>query len=99
VNIPLVKRLILDIRRITCREIAQETNLSVGTVNTIIHDHLHFRKLSARWVPRQFSAFDQHRRVEGCTDLKESFDREAQDFPDRITKCDESSVRHFTPRS
>jgi len=44
VNIQHVERLILDNRRITCRELAQETNLSLGTVNTIIHGHLHFRK-------------------------------------------------------
>jgi len=94
-----VERLILDIRHINCREIAQEKNLSLGTVNTIIHEHLHFRKFSARWVPRQFSAFDRHKRFEGCTDLKERFDREGQDILDRITKCDESSVHHFTPRS
>jgi hypothetical protein len=73
-----VERLILDNRRITCREIAQKTNFSVVTVNTIIHEHLHFQKVSARWVPRLLSAFDRHRRVEGCTELKESFDREGQ---------------------
>jgi len=42
VNIQRVECLILDNRRITCREIARETNLSVGTVNTIIHENLHF---------------------------------------------------------
>jgi hypothetical protein len=42
VNIERVERLILENRRITCRDIAQETNLSVGTVNTIIHEHLFF---------------------------------------------------------
>ena len=83
----------------TCHEIAQKTNLSVGTVNTIIHEHLHFRKVSARWVPRQLSAFDRHRRVEGCTDLKERFDREGKDFLDRIITCDETWVHHFTPES
>jgi hypothetical protein len=35
-----VERLILDNRRLSFREIAQETNLSVGTANTIIHEHL-----------------------------------------------------------
>jgi len=66
VNIQRVERLIMDNRRISCLEIAQETNFSLGTVNTIIHEHMHFRKVSARWVPRQLSAFDRHRRVEGA---------------------------------
>ena len=94
-----MERLILDNRRMTYRKIAQETNLSVGTLNTIIHEHLHFRNVSARWVPRQLSAFDRHRRVEGCTELKEHFDREGQDFLDRIITCDETWVHHFTPES
>jgi len=99
VNIQRVERLILDNRCITCHEIAQETNLSVGTVNTIIYEHLHFRKVSARWVPTQLSAFDRHRKVEGCTELKECFNREGQDFLDRIITCDETWVHHFTPES
>ena len=94
VNTERVERLILDNRHINCREIAQETNLSVGIVNTVIHKHLHFRKVSARWVPRQLSAFDGHRRVEGCTELKERFDREGQDFLDRIITCDETWVHY-----
>ena len=41
-NIQGVERLILDNRRISYREMAQGTNLSVGTVDTIIHEHLYF---------------------------------------------------------
>jgi hypothetical protein len=83
VNIQRVERLILGNRRITCREISQETNLSVGTVNIIIHDHLHFRKFRARSVPRQLSLFR----------------REGQDFLDRIITGDETWVHHLTPES
>ena len=36
-NIQRMERLILDNRRITCREIAQETNLSKGTVYRIFY--------------------------------------------------------------
>nr|CDS24512.1 transposase [Echinococcus granulosus] len=46
-NIQLVERLILDNRRVTCREIARKTKLSVGTVNKIICKHLQFRKNAA----------------------------------------------------
>ena len=49
-------------------------------------------------MPRQLSAFDRHGRVEGCTEL-ERFDREGQDFLDRIITCDETWVHHFTPES
>ncbi|KAM9439909.1 prothymosin alpha-B isoform 1-T1 [Clarias gariepinus] len=44
VNIQRVENLILENPLITCRQIAEETHLSVGTVHTIIHERLHFRK-------------------------------------------------------
>ncbi|CAI9581913.1 unnamed protein product, partial [Staurois parvus] len=99
VNIQLVKHLILDNQRITCHEIAQETNLSVGTVNTIIHEHLHFQKLGACWVSRQLSTFVQNRSVEICSTLKEHFDREGQDFLDHVITCEESKAHNFTLES
>ncbi|XP_014785636.1 protein GVQW3-like [Octopus bimaculoides] len=34
--------------RITIRQLAQEMKINVGSVEKIIHDHLHMRKLSAR---------------------------------------------------
>jgi len=58
-----------------------------------------FRQVSACWIPRQLSAFDWHRRVEGCIELKERFDKKGQDFLDRIITCDETWVHHFTPES
>ncbi|XP_064464771.1 protein GVQW3-like [Ornithodoros turicata] len=63
-NIQLVERLILKDRRITCLALAPKTDLSVGTLNTIIHEHLWFRKVSACWVPRLLSLFDRQRRLE-----------------------------------
>ena len=34
-----------------------------------------------------------------CTELKECFDWEGQDFLDRIITCDKTWVHHFTPES
>ncbi|XP_064485456.1 histone-lysine N-methyltransferase SETMAR-like isoform X2 [Ornithodoros turicata] len=98
-NIQLVKRLILKDRRITCTELARKTYLSVGTLNTIIHEHLQFRKVSARWVPRQLSVFDRQRKLQISRELRYCFDTEGQPFLDRIITCDETWVHHFTPES
>ncbi|XP_035205797.1 uncharacterized protein LOC118180853 [Stegodyphus dumicola] len=68
----------------------------LGTVNTISHDHLLFRKASPRWVPKQLSAFDRHKRVEVCRELKERYKWEGWDFLNRIMTCDETWVHHFT---
>ncbi|XP_064485163.1 histone-lysine N-methyltransferase SETMAR-like [Ornithodoros turicata] len=78
---------------------ARKTDLSVGTLNTIIHEHLQFRKVGARWVPRQLSVFDRQRRLEISQELRYSFDTEGQPFLHRIITCDETWVHHFTPES
>ncbi|XP_064482305.1 histone-lysine N-methyltransferase SETMAR-like [Ornithodoros turicata] len=69
-NIQLVERLIFKDRRITSLELARKTGLSVGTLKTITHEHLQFRKVSARWVPRQLSVFDRQRRLEISQELR-----------------------------
>ena len=58
-NISQVETCILVDRRVTVREIANELSLSVGSVETIIYNHLKFSKVSARWVPKQLT--DEHK--------------------------------------
>ncbi|XP_064475869.1 histone-lysine N-methyltransferase SETMAR-like [Ornithodoros turicata] len=98
-NIQLVERLILKYRRVTCLELARKTDPSVGTLNTIIHEHLQSRKVSARWVPRQLSVFDRQRRLEISQELRYRVDNEGQPFLGWIITCDETWVHHFTPES
>ena len=47
-----VKTLVLEDRRVTVKQFAAITKMSVGSIETILHDHLHMSKVSARWVPR-----------------------------------------------
>ena len=42
-------------RRITLDEVVSELNISHGSAHHIIHNMLGFRKVSARWVPRQLT--------------------------------------------
>ncbi|XP_023221694.1 uncharacterized protein LOC111623375 [Centruroides sculpturatus] len=83
-NIRRVEQAILENRRITYREIVNMCNISLGTVNTILHDTLLFRKVSVRCVPKQLSTFDWHRRVGCCTELKDRYEPEGQHFLDHM---------------
>jgi hypothetical protein len=47
VNIHHIEELILENRRIAVRDIASEVCISVGSVETIIHEHLLFKKVCA----------------------------------------------------
>ena len=47
-NTEQIKRLLKSDRRITCEEMAQELEMSVGSVLTILLNHLKMRKVTAR---------------------------------------------------
>jgi len=47
-NISQVETCILHDRHVTVREISDELSLSVGSVETVIHEHLKFLKVSVR---------------------------------------------------
>lgn len=57
-NVSAVEKLILEDRRSTVRDMAEELGISVGSIEQIIHKRLGYRKISARWVPRLLN-FDQ----------------------------------------
>jgi transposase len=50
-NIIKIEELIQDNRRVTIHELSQETGISVGSVEEVVHSKLKFSKVSARWVP------------------------------------------------
>lgn len=56
-----MEHLISDIWHIDFRKITQERTHYDETLDIIIHEHLHFWKVSARYVPRQLPAFDHER--------------------------------------
>lgn len=55
---------ILEGRRITVRQLAQDVKISVGSVDKISRDHMHMQKVSARGVPRLFTPFRKQERVQ-----------------------------------
>lgn len=54
-----VEAAISEDHHITVHQLAQDVKVIVGSVDKIIHDHLHMRKLSARWVPRLLTPFQK----------------------------------------
>lgn len=78
----------------TIHQIAQEVKNSTGSVETIIRDHLHMHKMSARWIPRLLTTFQKRERVE-CSrmNLKMCQEDESKFFKRLITQ-DETWVYH-----
>jgi hypothetical protein len=47
--------MVMEDRRLTVRQTAANAGISVGSVDTILHDDLKLRKYSARWVLRMLT--------------------------------------------
>ncbi|GFV14566.1 HTH_48 domain-containing protein [Trichonephila clavipes] len=50
-----VDDLVRSDRRVTLRILVMKVDVSYGTVWTIVHDRLRFRKVCAAWVPKQLT--------------------------------------------
>ena len=79
-----------------------ELGVSHGSAYNIIHNELGFRKVSARWVPKELT--DTHkdtRRIISQRHLQryEGEGDEGEDFLERIITSDETWVHHFEPES
>ena len=77
--------------------------MSVGSIETILHDHLHMSRVSARWVPRLMTLNQnlltpnqKEQRADSCKELIEIESKESRFF-DRIVTMDETWVHHFDP--
>ena len=98
-NIRAVERLVMENRRIKIWEIQAETGISYGSISRILHDELLLSKVSARWVPKNLSAFDKHRRVECATANLTLLNADEKKFFARIVTGDETWLRCYDPES
>lgn len=98
-NIQAVRGLIEGNRRLTVDEICKSIGISHGSVQSIIHNDLKFRKISARWVPRLLNADQKAARTEISQRLLNRYEAEGDAFLNRILTCDETWVHHYTPES
>ena len=61
-----VEQVVMEDRRLSVRQIAASTGISLGSVDTILHDILKMRKVSVRWVPRMLTNEYKASRVTVC---------------------------------
>ena len=92
-----VKILVLEDRRVTVKQLAAITKLSVDSIATILHDHLHMSKVSARWVPRLLTPNQKEQRADSCKEVLELESKDTRFFYGIVT-MDETWVHHFDPK-
>ena len=86
-------------RRVKQKDIANASDISKERVHYIITVHLGYRKVSARWVPRQLTVEMKAQRKTICTQLLERFTYDGERFQRSIITSGESWVHHYDPES
>jgi hypothetical protein len=88
-----LESLILVDRRMKVSKLAEETGISAGAVWTIIHEKLDMSKVSARWVPKILSPFQDARR-QCCQENLEMLTEDPEHLFQRLVTGYETWVYH-----
>ena len=65
-NVALVKKLVLQDRSITVKQLLFDTGISEESIELILHGHLNMNKVSAWWVPHFLASEQKLKMVESC---------------------------------
>ena len=82
-------------RRVSISDIVMFTGISRGSVHKVVRDNLQFRKVSARWVPRQLKPEQQAIRMITSLDNLQRYNDEGEAMLERIVTGDETWVHHY----
>ncbi|GFV36160.1 uncharacterized protein TNCV_1974961 [Trichonephila clavipes] len=92
--------LVLDNSRITMGEIHRLLDISVGTTRIIMHQHLDFQKICARWVPNQLTIEQRNTRIALSLSHLQRYHEEEYGFLSQIVTGDETwSNNHLNAKA
>jgi histone-lysine N-methyltransferase SETMAR len=93
------REIINEDRRITYEQIQQELHISSGSINSILHDHLHLKKVECRWVPHHLTETQKNNRVDWCRFMLRKYDRGQSRQVYEIITGDETWIYDFDPET
>ena len=93
-----VRALVLEDRRITVRELADEVDISIGSVHSLLREDLALRRVAAKFVPRLLTTEQKQLRLEVSQDMLDSVANDPG-FMNTIITGDESWVYGYDPET
>ena len=94
-NIDVVKDLLNADRQATYDELEEQSGLSHGTLQRIIHEELKMKKVCARWVPRLLTEEQRQSRHDLCVMNLNMLEELGDNFWCQIITADETPLPHF----
>ncbi|KAM8718673.1 hypothetical protein ACLKA7_001392 [Drosophila subpalustris] len=94
-----VRQIVLTDRRVKVREIAETVGMSTGSAVSILHDHLHMKKLNVKWVLHFLDIEQREKRVADSKSCLDMFNRNPSEFLRRYITMDETWIQHYISES
>jgi histone-lysine N-methyltransferase SETMAR len=94
-----VETLVLEDRRLTVRDIADQLDISPATVHNILTVHLKMNKVCARWVPRLLTCEQKVARVTASEEFLERVEADGDAFYGKIITTDETWINLYDPET
>lgn len=98
-NIDSVRELIMQDRHVTYREIEASLDISMTSINKILHDHLAVKKISSRWIPHNLTNGQKKARVDWCKEMLQKYNHGASNAVYNICTGDESWIYAYEPET
>ena len=98
-NIDVVKDLLNADRWATYDELEEQSGLSRGTLQRIIHEELKMKKVCTRWVPCLLTEEQRQSRHDLCVMNLNMLEELGDNFWCRIITADETPLPHFMPET
>lgn len=93
-----VETLVLADRRITIRELAEEVDISTGSIHSILHEDLLLRRVAATLVPNFLTIHHKQLRLDVAQDMLDCVARDSN-FMNNIITGDESWIYGYDPET
>ena len=68
-NIDALRKLIMQDRHVTYREIEASLEISFTSIHSILHEHLALKKICSRWIPHNLTIAQKEVRVNVCNEM------------------------------
>ena len=98
-TIDAVRQIIEEDPHATYQHLQQMVGVASGTVKTILHDHLKFRKVCKRWVPHSLTDEQRKARVSWCKRMLRFYAKGKSRRTWEVLTGDETWIYYYDPRT
>ncbi|GFV95486.1 uncharacterized protein TNCV_4574881 [Trichonephila clavipes] len=100
INVELVRQRVMENRRFSITELRNQfPQISLSLSHDIVTKHLLFKKLYARWVPKNLTPEHKIQRLGAALIFLQRYHADGDEFLNRIVSGDETWISHFTPET